>query len=190
MNYALEQLGEPTHSTEVCRTFIGNGVAMFAKRALRPDKQDLCSDLLRQTKQRYRDKCFDCSTLYDGIKDAVKDLQGQEIRLAVATNKDQDVARIIVEHYFGDAFEYIIGIDGKRPVKPDTAGTVEILNGMGLTPEEVLFVGDSDVDMNTAANAGIKSVGVSWGFRSKNDLLAAGADIIIENPSEIIGLTA
>ena len=190
MNYALAQLGEPTHSAEVCRTFIGNGVAMFAKRELNADKQHLHSGLLRLMKQRYHDKCFDYSTLYDGIEDAVKVLRHRGIRLAVATNKGQDVARVIVEHFFGTAFENIVGIDGKRPVKPDPAGTLEILNGMELNGKNMLFVGDSDVDIRTAANAGIKSVGVTWGFRTRDDLIGAGADIIIENPSEIIELTA
>jgi len=190
MNYALAQLNQPTHTTEKCRTFIGNGVKNFARRALAPDKQHLRDELLEQMKQRYRDKCFQNSYLYDGIYDLIQVLLSENIRLAVATNKDQDVAKIIVEHFFGDAFDHIIGINDQRPIKPDPAGTFEILNATKVDPKDALFVGDSDVDIETASNAGIKSVGVTWGFRSREDLVNAGANLIIDHPSEIIQLTA
>lgn len=189
MNYGLEQLGEPIHSVDACRRMIGNGISKFAERALSIDKQHFHGQLLELMKSRYLDKCFVCSTIYDGISKAVKDLQNAGIQLGVVTNKNADAAKLIVEHFFGvGTFEVIIGVEDGKWVKPDPAGTHKTIKQMGLSNEDVLFIGDSDVDIATAMNAGVKPVGVTWGFRSRDELIAAGANTIIDTANEIIGL--
>lgn len=92
MNYALKKFGQPTHSVEVCKQMIGDGLKMFAQRALGKDSQHLRDEVIRAMKARYRDKCFECSRLYDGISEVVSKLREGGIRLAVLTNKDQDDA--------------------------------------------------------------------------------------------------
>lgn len=189
MNYGLGELGEPTHSLDQCRRMIGNGVSKFAERALSENKQHLHGRLLELMKGRYLENCFDRSVVYDGMGDAVKDLRNAGVLLAVVTNKNADAAKLIVEHFFGvGTFQEIFGIIGDKWVKPDPAGTHEILRRMGLTKEDCMLVGDSDVDIATAINAGIKPVGVTWGFRSREDLIAAGAVTIIDSPAEILGI--
>ena len=191
MNFALAKLGRPEHSVEVCKRMVGDGLGMFAQRALGKNRQDLRDEVLLGMKERYRDKCFECSRLYDGIFEVVNKLRAGGIRLAVLTNKDQEDAERIVEHFFGpDTFEYVVGVVGGRGVKPDIGSTMRIVESIGLGCEDFLIIGDSTPDIQTAAAAKIRSVGVSWGFRSREELAEAGADIIIDRPAEILGLVA
>lgn len=189
MNFALKAVGQPVHSIEECRRMIGNGVRTFAERALGAEQQGLRDEVLEIMKARYRDKCFDNSELYNGIAETVIELRKMGIRLAVITNKDQDAAEKIVGHFFEKAvFECIKGVRGERTVKPDPWVTEEIISQMGLKPDDYLFIGDSEVDIETASGAGVRSVGATWGFRSRVELMAAGADILIDEPREILDL--
>jgi len=189
MNYGLKQLGQPTHSLNECRKMIGNGVSKFAERALRADKQHLHGELLEKMKNRYKEKCTDKTRVYDGLSDTIEQLRKSQVRLAVVTNKNAEDAKVVVEHYFGvGTFEVIIGVEGDKWVKPDPAGTLEIIRRMGISMEDFLLIGDSDVDIATAINAGIKPVGVTWGFRSRQQLVKAGAETIVDTPSEILEL--
>jgi len=191
MNYALKKSGQPTYSVEACKKMIGDGPKMFAQRALGENNRHLLHKVLRAMKARYHDRCFECSRLYDGISEVVSKLRERKVRLAVLTNKDQEDAERIVEHFFGaDTFEYVIGVVDNRGIKPDICGTMKIVESMGLGCEDFLIVGDSPVDIKTAAVAGIRSVGVSWGFRQSEELAKAGADIIIDTPAEILDLVA
>ena len=102
----------------------------------------------------------------------------------------QGDARVIVEHFFPGQFEQIIGVTGPTAIKPDPAVTLQTLEQMGVLPGECLFVGDSDVDIATAKAAVITAVGVTWGFRDRQTLTQAGADIIVDTPAEILNLIA
>jgi len=189
MNFALKHLDQPTHTIDQCKAMIGSGLAMFAKRALDSNHQHLKDDLLVEMKQRYNLHCFEKTTIYPGISDALLALQNAGIRLAVVTNKDSDAALKIVEHFFGnDTFDHIAGAENGIAIKPQPQPTLDILTSMGLSPDQCLFIGDSDVDMQTAAAAQIRSVAVSWGFRSTAQLKDAGADIIIDSAAELLDL--
>jgi phosphoglycolate phosphatase len=191
MNFGLQRFGQPTHSVEACRQMIGSGVKKFAQRALAEDAQNLRDEVLSAMRARYHDKCIEHSRLYDGIFETVEKLREKGLRLAVVTNKDQAEAERIVEHFFGaDTFEWVVGVAGNMPVKPDTTGTMKIVESMGLSCEDFLFVGDAEVDVRTAASAHIRSVGASWGFRGRDELVEAKADIIIDSPAEILDLVA
>ena len=191
MNFALTRFAQPAHSVEVCKQMIGDGLKMFVQRALGKNRQDLRDEVLLAMKERYRDKCFECSRLYDGIFEVVNKLRAGGIRLAVLTNKDQEDAERIVEHFFGpDTFEYVAGVVGGRGIKPDISSAMRIVKSMRLGCEDFLIIGDGVPDIQTAAAAQIRSVGVSWGFRSREELAEAGADIIIDRPEEILGLVA
>ena len=189
MNWALSQLSEPVRSVEACREMIGSGVSMFAQRALSGEKQHLHGRLLELMKSRYSQNCFEKSTVYPGIGEIVTKLRQAGIRLAVATNKNQDDAIRIVEYFFGvGTFEVICGVRPGGPVKPDPAFMAEIMVRMGLKSADFAVVGDSDVDVATAHAASMRCIGVTWGFRSGEQLKAAGADIIIDRPEEILDL--
>jgi phosphoglycolate phosphatase len=147
--------------------------------------------LLVAMKMRYHDKCFEHSRLYDGIFEVVSKLRQRGIHLAVLTNKDHQDAERIVEHFFGaDTFKSVVGVVDSRKVKPDTEGIMSIVESMELSCEDFLLVGDSAVDIQTAKAAGIRSVGAGWGFRKREELVQAGADIVIDRPTEILGLIA
>lgn len=189
MNWALDQLGEETNSFDACRKMIGNGIVMFAKRALKPEKQHLCPQLMELMKARYTTHCRVKSTVYPGLNAVLAKLRQMPIRLAVATNKQHNDAVKVVEHFFGKGvFELISGVRQNGPVKPDPAFAKEIMAEMKLTSDVFLLIGDSDVDIETAKSAKITSVGVTWGFRSRKDLTEAGADIIIDKPRQILKL--
>jgi len=191
MNYALKKFGRPTHPVEVCKQMIGDGLKMFAKRALGKDSQHLQDEVIGAMKARYRDKCFEFSVLYDGISETISKLRQRQIRLAILTNKDQDDARYIVEHFFGaNTFEYVIGVAGAIGVKPDICETMKIVELMGLGCDDFLLIGDGVQDIRTGAAAGIRTVGASWGFRGREELVKAGAEVIIDRPVEILGLVA
>jgi phosphoglycolate phosphatase len=189
MNYGLQQLGQPIHSEDQCRMMIGDGVSTFASRALSEDNQHLQPRLLEMMKRRYREIYLNRACLYDGIDRVVGQLTKASIKLAVLTNKDDDAAKAMVEHFFGKGtFEPVIGVTGDKPIKPDPEQTFKIVSSMGLEVENFLFIGDSAVDIETAAAASMTSVGAGWGFRGRNVLKAAKADYIIDNPLEILDL--
>lgn len=189
MNFALEKFGQKQLSQEECRVAIGKGAHAFVSGALPPDRQDLHDDVLGAMWQSYHDSNFAHSRIYEGMVETLDGLRQRGVGLAVVTNKDQAFAEKMLEQFFGaEAFDYIVGVAPDGIVKPDPTSTLKALGSMGILAQECLFIGDSDVDIKTAGAAGIRSVGVSWGFRSKGELEAAGADIIIDNPREILDL--
>lgn len=191
MNFALESLGQPQQSLEASQRMIGNGVGTFAKRALLAEKQDLAEELAMRMKRHYLDNCLLQSRLYDGVAEIVATLRKKGVRLAIVTNKPQNSAGRIVEHFWpGPTFEYVAGDDGDTPVKPDITGTMRVVRSMALQCGDFLFVGDSKVDIETAKAANIRSVGVSWGFCAKTELAAAGAQVIIDRPGELLDLVS
>ena len=133
MNFALESLGQPQQSLGASRRMIGNGVGIFAKRALSAEKQDLADELAMRMKRHYFDNCLLDSRLYDGVAEMVGKLRKNGVRLAIVTNKSQNAAEHIVEHFWTEpAFEYVAGDDENTPLKPDIAGTMMVVRSMPL----------------------------------------------------------
>lgn len=191
MNAALAHFALPTHSAQHCKMMIGNGATRFAERALPTEKQDLAEKVLTLMREHYRDNCFENTRLYDGMGETVQQLRHRGLRLAMLTNKDQVVAARIIEHFFDPGtFQYVIGATQGQRIKPDPTATIGIVKSMKLSCEDFVFVGDSAVDIETARAAGMCSVGAAWGFRGRGELAAAGADIIIDSPREILDLVA
>ncbi len=189
MNYGLEQLAQPIHTVDQYRMMIGDGVSTFASRALSDDKQHLHPKLLEMMKCRYREVFLNRAFVYDGVNHVIKELLKASIKLAVLTNKDDDAAKTIIEHFFGKGtFGPIVGVTGDNSVKPEPGQTLQIVSSMGLGRQDFLFVGDSPVDIQTAAAADMPSVGAAWGFRGRKALEDAKADYIIDGPLEILNL--
>jgi phosphoglycolate phosphatase len=187
MNYALASLGQPVHPESVTRKLIGDGIFTFASRALKDDQQHLADEVVRRMREHYRGNCLKKTSVYPGVKELVTELRKRGVKAAVLTNKDQLVARTIVEHYFGkDAFDRVVGVVDRIPVKPGPGAATKLMAEMGVAKHDCLLVGDSGIDVDTAKAAGIKSVGVSWGFRGPEELAQHGADVIINDPKEIL----
>jgi phosphoglycolate phosphatase len=189
MNQALGQIGQPIRTRDECRDMIGRGLPEFAKSALPPEACHLKDALLCKMREIYLGICLNRTKPYDGIRDVLLACQKQGIRLAVLSNKAHDLTVRITEHYFGkETFCQILGQKEKIKPKPDPEPVYLLLEKMDLKPAEVLYVGDSEVDVQTARNSGMKFIGVGWGFRSAEQLCKTGAEIIIHQPDQLLEL--
>ena len=190
-NHALRELGFPTHGLWVYPNMVGNGVMRLIERALPDDArtEKNIKDALAAFKAYYNDHCCDDTVPYPGIPELLEDLSARGINLAVTSNKYQEAVTKIVNHYFPDAnFRAILGnVDG-MPRKPDPSIVFKALTMCPTPKDEVLYVGDSGVDMDTARRACVESVGVSWGFRSIHELKEAYADHIVSTQAQIADL--
>ena len=172
-NHALKQLGYPTHKTEVIRTFVGNGINKLLERAL-PANERTEENVMRMRTHfipYYDAHNADLSAPYPGIVSLLEALQEKGLQLAVASNKYQEATAKLVEQYFPTiSFSEVLGQRDGIAVKPDPIIVFDILKKTDVSKEEVLYVGDSGVDMQTAQNAGVDAVAVTWGFRPRTEL--------------------
>ena len=158
-NYALQKLGYPVHPYESYKKFVGNGVQKLCYRALPDDRKEDTDRLLEIFSEYYGQHFLDKTRLYDGMRETLSILAKNNVILAVATNKPQNFARQIIDKLLPEFdFVKVLGGCAERPKKPDTAIISEILSGL---PEDnqVFMIGDSNVDIQTAKNAGISSIG-------------------------------
>lgn len=190
-NVALEKNGFPTHPLEAYPMYVGNGVSKLIERAL-PENQrnEAMVKKIRVDFTEYYDKHnIDYTRPYDGILELLQHLQDKGIAIAVASNKYDAAAKAIVAALFPTIkFAAIEGQKEGVPVKPDPSIVFEILGATQTKKQDVLYVGDSGVDMETARRACVDSVGVTWGFRSVEELRANYANHIVNKPVEIIPL--
>ncbi|MBO5104891.1 MAG: HAD family hydrolase [Ruminococcus sp.] len=184
-NYGLKKLGYPVHPYESYKKFVGNGVQKLCYRVLPDDKKDDAEKILEFFNEYYGKHFLDKTSLYNGMRETLARLADNGVILAVATNKPQNFARQIVEKLLPEFdFVKVLGGCAERPKKPDTAIINEIISAL---PEDnhVFMIGDSNVDIQTAKNAGITSIGCEWGFRGREELENAGADLIAEKAEDI-----
>jgi len=188
MNFALNLLDQPSINREECREMIGKGLAVFAYKALPENAKHLQQQLINEMKKRYLTTCFEETTIYPGVLEFVDQCRQKGLKLAVISNKEHTLTHKIVHHYFGpERFQCVLGQKEGLKIKPDPAPVYWVMNQLGIdNPKDVLYIGDSDVDAQTALNAGVDFVGVSWGFRSVEQLKAAGAQIILHQAAEIL----
>jgi phosphoglycolate phosphatase len=184
-NYGLEQLGQPKRTVAELRRMIGDGVNVTISRALAPDKQELIGRVAEKMREKYEEIYLNKTRPYDGILETIAQLGRAGIRLAVLTNKDQTMAEKIVNHFFPGSFEIVLGTTAAVPAKPDPYLGRQIIKKFGIAPQEAAFIGDSPADIQTAKACGSYSVGVSWGFRSTEELKQNNADVIIASPNEL-----
>jgi len=187
-NYALRELGFPQHGLWVYLDMVGNGVGRLMERALPEDarSEKNVNEMLVAFKRYYNDHCCDATKPYAGIPELLEELSARGINLAVTSNKYQEAVTKLIHHYFPTAnFRAILGNEEGMPRKPDPSIVFKALSMCPTPKAEVLYVGDSGVDMETARRACVESVGVGWGFRSIHELKEAYADHIISTPSQI-----
>ncbi len=186
VNMCLTHFGYPTQSYEQVRANVGNGATVLLQKSLpreiAEDKEAFnrahkyFNDCYRQTHDRL-DGC------YDGVYEAVMELKSRGYKLAVLSNKPDELVKSIVKKLFGDdAFKYAMG-QTDLPKKPDPTVPLLICNQCGALPANCWFIGDSEVDIQTSENAGMHSVAVSWGFRDRK--LLEGAEFIADNAEEL-----
>lgn len=189
VNFAMRSMGYPEHTLEQVRMFIGNGIAMLIKRAV-PQGTDEIDEkkTLGIFTEHYNAHLNDCTAPYPGVTESLTVLKNRGVKIGVVTNKNDDSAKMLIAGYFGNLVDVTLGhLDG-IPSKPNPEALLRVMSDLGVNAEETLYFGDSDVDVLTAKNAGVKSVGASWGFRGEDVLLKAGADIILSDPNKIADL--
>ncbi len=190
-NYALEQCGFPTHPVSNYKLFVGNGINKLFERAL-PAEARTEENVLKVRSHfipYYNDHTMDATAPYPGIPLLLKTLQDKGIRLAVASNKYQAATEMLVNHYFAEfTFTEVLGQRDGIAIKPDPIIVYDILKKAGVTQKDVVYVGDSGVDMQTAKNAAITSIGVTWGFRPQTELEENGASFIAGSAEEVSDL--
>ncbi|QII69606.1 HAD family hydrolase [Apibacter sp. B3706] len=192
-NYILEKNHLPVHALDSYKNFVGNGMTQLIERALPSElKSDL--EVIEKIKDefiKYYTKHSDIKTApYDGVIEMLKSLSSMNIKLAVASNKFMEGAQALVKKYFSEIkFSSVFGQRTNVPMKPNPQIVYDIMNELGITnKEEIIYVGDTGTDMQTAVNAGITSIGVLWGFRYEEELKKYGAEYIVKRPEEILRL--
>lgn len=188
VNRGLKAASLPEHPVERYRRFVGNGRAMLIKRAMGSaaadaEKMQLVTDTFNR---EYALRCNEHTTGYPGCGALLKALDDNGVLTAVLSNKpDEFVEKILNKVYPDHRFAEAWGQKPEFPCKPDGAALQAILRLHGVAPEECVYVGDSDVDVFTAQNGGVKMAGVSWGFRGKAELLGAGAPFVADTAEEL-----
>ena len=190
VNYALQTHDMPTHSVDAIRGFVGNGVRLLMERAVPDGAQNPQFEATFATfRQHYMQHSLDTTCPYPGIAEMLHQLKQRGCRLAVVSNKMMAATQDLVRHFFPE-IEVAIGeheAEGisKKPA-PDTV--FQALRQLGVGKEQAVYVGDSDVDLQTARNSGLPCISVLWGFRSRDFLLQHGATTFISHPAELLSL--
>lgn len=190
-NYALECHELPTHPLDTYPMRVGNGVNKLIERALPEEERspERVAQLRQDFTRYYNDHCTDLTRPYPGIVELLADLQGENVAIAVASNKYQHATEKLVRHFFPDIdFLAICGQRDGIPIKPDPSVVFEIIGKAAVLKAEVVYIGDSGVDVETARRACVDSIGVSWGFRTAAELAQAGAGTIVDTPNEIFNI--
>ena len=188
-NYALRQHGMPEHSIDDVRRFVGNGVRKLMERAIPDGTHNPDFEATFATfRQYYMQHSLDTTQPYEGISETLAALKARGCRLAVVSNKMMAATQELCQHFFPDTIEVAIGENEaagirKKPA-PDTVYAA--LDVLGEGKGNAVYVGDSDVDIQTAANAGLPCISVLWGFRDKAFLTENGAKTFISTPSELL----
>ena len=187
VNHVLTNHNMKNRTVDEIRSFIGNGVpTLIARSVPSGTDENTIAECVREMAEYYKDHADIKTKPYDGIDKLLETLKSKGIRTAVVTNKVENAAKILCNNKFGDIFDCVIGDNGKGRLKPYPDNVFRALDILGFPREEVLYAGDSDVDMITAENAGLRSIGVTWGFRDEAVLRKNGADFIVHYPTEIL----
>lgn len=207
-NLALARCGHATHAVEDYLIFVGSGMEVLFRRALLAEEKGMeavtlnldnvgaisCSDaevqaVLAAMNEAYTVHCNDNTRPYDDVLDTLDELRSMGIRLAILSNKPHAFTNDIAEQHFVEGlFDYVDGAKPDVARKPAPDGALMIAKAWGLAPENIAFVGDSDIDVETALRAGMLAVGCAWGFQGREKLQAAGAQIILDKPTDFLSL--
>lgn len=189
MNHALAQHQLPPHSPTTYKQFIGEGLHVLAERATPQEQHHQLESIIETFRPYYQEHCADHTRPYDGITDMLHQLAQNNIHLAVLSNKPHAATLKVVEQYFPDTnFTVVSGQKENVPRKPHPAGAIHIAETLNLPPANCYFIGDTMYDMQTATRADMIPVGVTWGFREKEELIEHGAQHLIDTPAELIKL--
>jgi len=190
-NVVLKRLGYPEHDYATYKYLVGEGIEKLVRRALPEHKREdafvkQCVDAMRK---EYAQRWAAKTKPYEGVAELLDHLQDKGIRLAVLSNKPDDFTKIMVNDLLPHwRFDLVRGASNSIPKKPDPAPARQIADDLGIAPAMFVFVGDTNIDISTAVRADMFPAGALWGFRTAQELLAAGARVLLETPKDLLSL--
>lgn len=189
VNHALRTHGYPERTLDEVRGFIGNGIRVLMRRSCPADISEAAQEeALATFRVHYDAHCKDFTGPYGGIHDLLAALKERGIRTAVVSNKIEPAVIVLCDEHFPGAFEYMVGNRPDLAPKPSPDSVNEVIGKMGLDKQDIVYIGDTEVDIQTADNAGIDCIGVDWGFRDGDYLRDLGAKYIVNTPMEVLDI--
>lgn len=189
VNFALKNNNMPERETDEIRGFVGNGIGKLMERSIPSGRENLYFDkAFADFKSHYEKNCRNKTKPYDKIMPMLEKLKENNIKLAIVSNKADFAVQKLSEDFFEGLIDFSVGEREGIRRKPAPDSVNEVLKILDISKEEAVYVGDSDVDIQTAKNAGLKCISVSWGFKGRKFLEAMNAEIIIDSPDEIINI--
>lgn len=186
VNAALKKAGYPLRTVEEVRCFVGNGIRKLMERIVPAGcSTEEIDRVHRYFTEFYTVHCADKTRPYEGIESLVKQLHAEHVLTAVVSNKADYAVQSLCEQYFPGLFDYVVGEREGVRKKPCPDSVKEVLKQLKVEKEDAVYIGDSDVDIETAANAGMKCISVDWGFRDREFLLEHGAACIVSTTEEL-----
>ena len=187
LNYALKRNGLPGRALQEVRSFVGNGIRKLIECGVPAGTDKITTDAVHADFSAYYAlHCADATAPYPGIRETLAALRAHGYRTAVVSNKIDSAVQTLVPRYFGGDFDFAVGEKPGVRAKPAPDAVFAALEALGETKENAVFVGDSEVDIQTAANAGIPCVSVTWGFKDRDFLISHGAKTLIDTPEELL----
>lgn len=186
MNYSLRHFNMPEREEQELKTFLGKGPAHFVRCSVAEGSSpEVCRQVQDFYEEYYDSHCQIKTAPYPGILELMARLKGRGVKLAVISNKQEPAVKLLAQRHFPGLLELAVGTGPSIPCKPDPSAVLSAMERMGVSAKESLYVGDMDVDLNTAKNAGIDCVGVAWGFMGREKLLSLGAARVADSAEEL-----
>ena len=187
VNAALGKFGLPLRTKEEVRSFVGNGIAKLIERSLGEVKKAVFDGVLQEFKSYYGAHCEDKTKPYEGILPLLYELKARGIQVAVVSNKADFAVKKLAEGYFKGLLQEAVGENEAEGIrkKPAPDSLLAVMERLGVCPRSTVYVGDSEVDIQTAKNAGVDCISVTWGFKDRAFLLENGATVLVDAPKEI-----
>lgn len=190
MNKVLTKKNYTTYTYEVYKTFVGSGLKNLVIKAL-PSEASTEKEVDKSVKEMleiYSKNCTNKTVPYDGVIDLLQELEKLNLKISILSNKEDSLTKKVASTILPDIFSPVLGLKEEALKKPNPTVALQIAKEIEVNPEEIIFVGDSDVDMQLAKNAGFLPIGVFWGFRSKQELIENGAATVLEAPLDLLKL--
>lgn len=186
VNYSMSKINCSPCTLDEVKGFLGNGYRMLIKRSA-PDEatEDEIDKALCEFVSYYNEHLMDFTKPFDGIVEIINELSNGNKTLAVVSNKNDFATQTVIKRFFGDKFDIVVGKRDCFKLKPNPDSLLYVMNELNAKPDECVYIGDSEVDVQTAHNAGIKCIGVTWGNRDKSVLISNGADYIVDSADYI-----
>ena len=190
-NAALGKLGLKSRTRDEVRAFVGNGIAKLIERAVGEENKGYQAEVLAEFKRHYAVHCADKTAPYEGILSLLQTLQAQGVKTAVVSNKADFAVKSLAKSYFDGLLLEAVGEDEAAGIrkKPAPDSLLAVMSQLSAKAETTVYVGDSEVDVQTAKNAGVECICVTWGFRDKKVLEDEGGRIFVDTPAEILAYT-